>query len=101
MVENQSGCHIKVLHTDRGGEFIYKEFNLFCEEEGIQKELTTPYTPEQNGIAEQKKSNYYEDGKKYVTSKETSKLILGRSRSNICLSIKPLTNKGCYESNSL
>ena len=54
MVENQSGCHIKVLRTDRGGEFISKEFNLFCEEEGIQRELTAPYTPEQNGIAERK-----------------------------------------------
>ena len=50
-VENQSGCHIKVLRIDRGGEFISKEFNLFCEEESIQRELTAPYTP-QNGIAE-------------------------------------------------
>ena len=54
MVENQSGCYINVLHTDRGDEFISKEFNLFCEEEGIQRELTAPYTPEQNGIAERK-----------------------------------------------
>jgi len=54
MVENQSGCHIKVLRTDRGGEFISKDFNLFCEEEGIQRELTAPYTLEQNGIAERK-----------------------------------------------
>ena len=54
MVENQSGCHIKVLRTDRGGEFVSKDFNLFCEEEGIQRELTAPYTPEQNGIAERK-----------------------------------------------
>ena len=46
MVENQSGCHIKVLRINTGGEFISKEFNLFCEEEGIQRELTASYTPE-------------------------------------------------------
>ena len=60
MVENQSGCHIKVLHTDSGGEFISKEFNLFCEEEGIQRELTALYTRKQNGIAEQKNRTLYE-----------------------------------------
>jgi hypothetical protein len=54
LVENQSGCHIKVLRTDRGGEFTSSEFNLFCEENGIRRELTTPHTPEQNGVAERK-----------------------------------------------
>ena len=39
-----------ITFTDKGGEFISKEFNLFCEENGIQRELTAPYTPEQNGI---------------------------------------------------
>ena len=52
MVEKQSDCHIKVLHTDRGEEFVSKEFNLFCEESCIHRELTTPCTPKQNGIAE-------------------------------------------------
>ena len=54
MVENRSDCHIKVLRTYRGGEFISKEFNVFCKEEGIQRELTAPYAPEQNGIAKRK-----------------------------------------------
>ena len=40
MFENQSGCHIKVLRSDRDGEFASKEFNLFCEENGIHRELT-------------------------------------------------------------
>lgn len=31
-VEKQSGLCIKTFRTDRGGEFLSREFNLFCEE---------------------------------------------------------------------
>ena len=54
MVENQSGNRIKVLRTDKGGEFLSQEFNLSCEAHGIHRELTTPNTPKQNGIVERK-----------------------------------------------
>ncbi|GKA87126.1 reverse transcriptase domain-containing protein [Tanacetum coccineum] len=54
MVEKQSGKDLKVLQTDRGGEFLSKEFVAFCDDHGIKRELTTPYSPEQNGVAERK-----------------------------------------------
>ena len=46
MIENHSGYHFKVIHTYRGGGFLSKQFNLFCDKEGIQMELTAPYTPQ-------------------------------------------------------
>eukprot|EP00253_Pinus_taeda_P013378 PITA_13378 len=51
---NQSGLHIKVLRTNRGGEYISKEFLQFCRENGIHKQFTARYTPQQNGVAERK-----------------------------------------------
>eukprot|EP00253_Pinus_taeda_P002234 PITA_02234 len=54
LVENQSGLHIKVLRTDRGGEYISKEFLRFCRENGIHKQFTARYTPQQNGVAKRK-----------------------------------------------
>ena len=39
------GAKIKCLRTDRGGEFTSKEFSTWCEEQGIQRQLTTPHTP--------------------------------------------------------
>ncbi|GJX98296.1 retrovirus-related pol polyprotein from transposon TNT 1-94, partial [Tanacetum coccineum] len=45
---------MKVLRTDRGGEFLSNEFVAFCEEHGIKRELTAPYSPKQNGVAERK-----------------------------------------------
>ncbi|WJZ92852.1 hypothetical protein VitviT2T_011827 [Vitis vinifera] len=35
MVETQSGQNVKVLIIDNGGEYISKEFNVFCQEAGI------------------------------------------------------------------
>jgi len=50
-VEKLSGCQIKALQTDKGGEFPSKEFSNFCEVSGIRRELAAPYTLEQNGLA--------------------------------------------------
>lgn len=45
LVEKQSGKSVKALRTDRGGEFLSQNFDEFCEENGIRRELTAPYTP--------------------------------------------------------
>lgn len=52
LVENQTEKKIKVLRTDNGGEFCCKEFEEFCKKCGIARQKTTPYTPQQNGVAE-------------------------------------------------
>lgn len=43
-----------VLRTNRGGEYNSLEFKEFCEEHGIKRQLTTAYTPQQNGVCERK-----------------------------------------------
>ncbi|CAL8134899.1 unnamed protein product [Prunus armeniaca] len=54
MVELQSGFKVKCVRSDRGGEFTSSEFSKLCEEGGIQRQLTTTYTPQQNGVVERK-----------------------------------------------
>lgn len=54
MVENACGKTIKVLRTDKGGEFCSHEFDRFCEAKAIKEELTIPYTLEQNVVVERK-----------------------------------------------
>ena len=58
-MENQNGSRvrqmqIKCLRTDNGTEFVNREFSEYLASKGIKHELTTPYTPEQNGLAERK-----------------------------------------------
>ena len=43
---------IKRFPSDGEGEYTSKEFGQLLEVEGIIQELTTPYTPEQNGVTE-------------------------------------------------
>jgi transposase InsO family protein len=54
LVENQSGKRIKVLRTDGGGEYTSKNFESFCIENGVEYEVTTPYTPQHNGLDERR-----------------------------------------------
>jgi hypothetical protein len=44
----------KKIRSDRGGEYLSEQLQSFLRNEGIQVELTNPYTPEQNGCAERK-----------------------------------------------
>ena len=52
LVENQLNTKIKFLRTDRGREYLSNLFNAYCDEKGIARQLTIPYTPQQNGVAE-------------------------------------------------
>jgi transposase InsO family protein len=54
LVENQTGRRIRVLRSDNGGEYTSNEFVEYCATEGIKKELTVPYNPQQNGVVEHK-----------------------------------------------
>ncbi|KAK2970503.1 hypothetical protein RJ640_013575 [Escallonia rubra] len=53
-VEKEVGSPIKILRTDRGGEYNSHEFVNFCEIHGIKRQLTAAYTPQQNGVCERK-----------------------------------------------
>ena len=54
IVENQKEKKIKILRSDRGGEYFPANFSSFCEEHGIIHQRTSPYTPQQNGLDERK-----------------------------------------------
>ncbi|MCO5594535.1 hypothetical protein L7F22_048567 [Adiantum nelumboides] len=54
MVENETGCKVQTLRTDRGGEYMSGAFKDFLGKKGIKHQCTMPYTPPQNGVAERK-----------------------------------------------
>ena len=52
LIEKQNERKVKRLRTDNGLEFCSTEFNKFCRDEGIARQLTVRNTPQQNGVVE-------------------------------------------------
>ena len=53
-VEHISGKKIDTLRSDNAGEYTSKAFSSYCQSFGILRQLSQPYTPQHNGIAERK-----------------------------------------------
>ncbi|GJR36497.1 retrotransposon protein, putative, ty1-copia subclass [Tanacetum coccineum] len=52
--ENQLDKKIKVIRFDRGGEYLSYEFVNHMKSYGIVSQLTSPYTPQHNGVSEKR-----------------------------------------------
>jgi transposase InsO family protein len=52
LTENQTCKRLKVVISDRGGEFMSSEFKVFYYKHGIKREYTIPRTLQQNGVVE-------------------------------------------------
>jgi len=53
-VETQSKCKLQVIRSNNGIEYTCDKFNKFCEDAGIEHQLRTPYSPQQNNTTERK-----------------------------------------------
>ena len=51
-IEKLTGLRLKIFRSDRGGEFMSDAFTEFLEENGITRQTSAPWTPQQNGTAE-------------------------------------------------
>ncbi|MCO5591848.1 hypothetical protein L7F22_045841 [Adiantum nelumboides] len=60
MEEARSGLCLINIRTDRGGEFTSNEFKLFLESQAIGHEMTPPFTPQLNGVAENRQKRIME-----------------------------------------
>nr|GFB56820.1 retrovirus-related Pol polyprotein from transposon TNT 1-94 [Tanacetum cinerariifolium] len=63
MVENQNVVKVKQIKTDNGTEFRNHKLESFYDEKGISQNFSSPYTPEQNCVAERKNRTLIEAAK--------------------------------------
>ena len=52
MVENESRRKLKMVRSNRGGEFTSGEYNSYYKSHEIKRQKPTPHTPKENTVAE-------------------------------------------------
>ncbi|GAB2278278.1 hypothetical protein Dimus_039278 [Dionaea muscipula] len=78
-VERQCNMKVRVLHTDGGGEYVSNEFRKYCESEGLKHEITIPYTPQHNGIAERKNRSILDMARSMLKAKKMPNCFWGEA----------------------
>nr|GEX54536.1 hypothetical protein [Tanacetum cinerariifolium] len=78
-VETETGKTIKALRTDRGGEYLSDDFKAFCLEHGVKRQLTTSYSPQQNGVAERKNRTFINMVVSMIAAKKMLKKFWGEA----------------------
>jgi IS30 family transposase len=100
MEEKESKESICCLRTDRGGEFNSLDFRKYCDDNGIKRQLTAAYTPQQNGVAERKNRTIMDMVRSMLSCREVPKefwpeavnwaiYILNRSPTTTLIDITP------------
>jgi hypothetical protein len=62
-LELQTGKKVKVMQTDRGGEYVNEEMTTLLSKRSITHRKITRYSPEQNGSAERLNKDLQEKGR--------------------------------------
>lgn len=69
-MESQTSMKLKVVRSDRGGEFSSNELQGYYDKLGIKREFTAPYSPQQNGMVDRKNWTMVEMAKGLLKSGE-------------------------------
>nr|GEX74087.1 hypothetical protein [Tanacetum cinerariifolium] len=77
LVENETGVKVKTLRTDRGGEFNSKAFTKYCDDTGLKRHFTAPYSPQQNGVMERRNRSVIKMARSVMKSIEVPDTLWG------------------------
>jgi len=90
-IENLTRKKIRVLRTHNGGEYTSIEFGDLCKEEWIKRELTVPYNPQQNGVAQRKNRSIVEVVKAMIHDQNLS-MFLWEKVSNTTIYVQNMSS---------
>nr|GEU39816.1 retrovirus-related Pol polyprotein from transposon TNT 1-94 [Tanacetum cinerariifolium] len=75
MVEKQNDVKVKQIGTDNRTVFRNHELEIFCDEKGISQNFSSPYTPEQNGVAKRKNKTLIEAARIMLNGSNKARLV--------------------------
>jgi hypothetical protein len=88
--QNEFELRIKQIRSDNGTEFKNSQIEGFLEEEGIKHELSSPYTPQQNGIVERKNRTLMDMARTMLDEYKTTNWFWAEAINTACYSINRL-----------
>jgi hypothetical protein len=99
---NQLEAPIHVLHSDRGGEYLGKEFSVYLKSKGTMQKLTVHHTPQHNGVTEWRNRTIVEHIRALLHASGLPKNLWGEAARHVvwlmnCTSMKAVKGKTPYE----
>jgi hypothetical protein len=85
------------LRSDKGGEYTSNEFQEFCVKQGMERQLTVPYSPQQNGVAERRNKIICEMANSMLIDKEMSVIFWAEAVSQLCIFRTDVTQHQLWE----
>jgi hypothetical protein len=88
--QNEFGLRIKKIRSDNGTEFKNSQIEGFLEEEGIKHEVSSPYTPQQNGVVGRKNRTLLDMARTMLDEYKTPDRFWAEAINTACYSINRL-----------
>ncbi|BBH05691.1 hypothetical protein Prudu_017155 [Prunus dulcis] len=79
MVSTKFHARVKVFRTDNGGEYVNNTLASFFLAQGIIHQMTTPFTPLQNGVSERKNRQLLEVARSFMLDMSVSHHLWGHA----------------------
>ena len=88
--QNEFSLRIKKIRSDNWSEFKNTQVEEYLDEEGIKHELSAPYSPQQNGVAERKNRTLIEMARTMLDEYKTSDRFWAEAVNTACHAINRL-----------
>jgi hypothetical protein len=72
LAEKKTGRKLKAIRSDRGGEFLSRDFKEFYDRHGIKREYTIPSTPQQNRVVERQNRSVQQMARVMMSERDIS-----------------------------
>jgi transposase InsO family protein len=96
------GDAIRAIHSDNGSEFRNSHFETFCHDLGHEHQVSSLYTPPQNGVVERKNKTLCEMARMMLDEHRTPRRFWAEAVNTLCyvsnrIYLRVHKKKTCYE----
>ncbi|XP_075098897.1 uncharacterized protein LOC142175799 [Nicotiana tabacum] len=101
-VQREKGYYISTIRSDHGGEFESRDFENFCNDQGISHDFSSPRSPQQNVVVERKNRTLQDMARTMIVENSLPHHFWAEAVSTAChiinrCLIQPILKKTPYE----